>query len=112
MIPKLHPFQGQVLIALFPADTMRNGLFLPDKRNEKDKIGRQPAARARVLDLGCWPQAKNKQLMAYEFKKGDVVLVDLAVGKDMSDGPDRYKLIDYSQVLAVLEATPDACPTV
>ena len=99
---KLRPLQGQVLVELIPyATETAGGLAIPETANPKDAIGRMPVQRAKVLSLGVWATTKKGHLIPYDFKPGNVVLVDPTMGKNLSAEHRKWKIYDASDVLGL-----------
>lgn len=100
---KLRPKQGQVLVELIPYENhTAGGLELPDNVKHKDEIGRMPGQRAKVLSLGVWPTTKKGHLIPYEFKVGDVVVVDPTAGSNLTAEHKHWKLYDYRSILGTV----------
>lgn len=97
----MRPLQGQVLVRLdLPETETFSGIQLPDKRREKDSIGREPSRLATVMALGVWPVKKGR-MVGYEFRKGDKVFVDPTQGKNIDAYPCHYKLYPHEAILAL-----------
>lgn len=99
---KFRPLQGQVLVELIPYDKeTAAGLLIPDTVKHKDQIGRMPAQRAKVLSVGVWATTKKGHLIPYDFRPGNVVLVDPTMGKNLSAEHRKWKIYDASDVLGL-----------
>lgn len=99
----IRPKQGQVLVELHAESKLTDGgLVIPDGVRTKDQIGRMPARAATVISMGVWPTNRKGRMLAYEFRKGSVVMVDPALGTNLMAHPKALKLYDHSQILAVI----------
>lgn len=100
----IRPKQGEVLVQMLPVDHQtESGLFLDENRRLHDAIGRQPAQRAKVVACGMWPTSRSGRMYAYDFKVGDLVMVDPVLGKNLQAHPVRLKLYGHREILAKVQ---------
>lgn len=78
-----------------PDEVTEGGILIPEKAQKR-------AVTGKVVRLGRWIPNKNGNLQAYEFKRGDKVLVSAYRGRWLHEEADRMKLMDAKDVLAVL----------
>jgi len=100
---RLRPRQGHVLVELLPYETKTSGgLHLPDGLKRKDMIGRMPLQRARVHSCGVWATTKNGIPIPYEFRRGDLVLVDPVFGTNVDVHPLKMKIYHSREIAALI----------
>lgn len=99
---KLRPLQGQVLVELIPYDKLtESGLELPDTVRRKDTIGKMPGQRAKVLRMGVWKTTKSGKTIPYDFREGNIVIVDPTMGTNAELGRSKLKFYDANLILGV-----------
>lgn len=98
----IRPLSGQVLVELLQPPTQSGSMFLPENRKLSDNIGREPAREGIVRSCGVWAMNKAGNLIPYEVKKGDRVMVDPVLGKHVMAYPWNLRIYDHRQILAKL----------
>lgn len=108
---KIKPLTGQVLVELLPEPTETDtGIAIPgydmtpedhqrEARNPKPPSPHRGVVRA----VGPWPKTKSGLMQMPQFGIGALVVVPAKAGVELHRGlGERYRMIQQSQVLAVL----------
>ena len=77
------------------AETESNGIIIPEKSQDRATTGK-------VVTFGLWKPNKQGDLIAYDFKRGDRVVVNAHRGRWIHEAKDRMKLVEANDILAVL----------
>lgn len=106
------PFTGQVLIEILPDPTVSaGGLSFPgpltlsaDMVQEQAKDPQKPTDNqvGIVRRMGGWPRLRNGMAKMPEFGLGQKVVINRFRGEYLHDGYQKFKLLDQSDVMAVL----------
>lgn len=100
---RLRPRQGHVLVELLPYETeSHGGIQLPENLKRKDMIGRKPLQRARVHSCGVWATTRKGIPIPYEFRRGDLVLVDPVFGTNVDVHPLKMKIYHSREIAALV----------
>lgn len=102
---RIRPLVGEALVRLIPQE-MDGSIHIPDcaqtPQSSPDNIYSKPQAqKARIIELGAWPQ-KGKFSVLPPAPKGAIVLINPHVGKEVSLGDSKLKIVRYDDLLAVL----------
>ena len=102
----IRPLQGYCLVQVLPDDTMTaSGLHLPELSDNPtpEQIKKRGPLKARVLEIGKWPQTSNGLSRLPHFFKGSTVLVSEYSGTKLNRSiGTKLKLVKQDDVLAVL----------
>lgn len=91
----IRPLQGQVLIYMDAPEAMSaGGVHVPEISQERSQIGE-------VRKLGIWKQNRKGNLIPYEVRPGDKVVVDVRSGRWLHGERERLKLVPMENILAV-----------
>ena len=77
-------------------DSKKGGIIIPDSAKEKPM-------ESIVVALGTGKTDDNGKKIAFEFKKGDRVLISRYGGTEIKSNGKDYKIINAEDVLAVIE---------
>jgi len=91
----IRPLSGQVLICMDRPEEQIGGILIPEKSQERATTGK-------VVKFGLWKPNKQGNLIAYDFKRGDKVVVNAHRGRWIHEAKDRMKLVEATDVIAVL----------
>lgn len=91
----IRPLQGQVLVYMDASEAMSNGgVHVPEISQERAMVGE-------VRKLGIWKQNRKGNLIPYEVRPGDKVVVDARSGRWLHGERERLKLVPMENILAV-----------
>ncbi len=95
--PKIKPLGDRVLVeAIQDKEQVKGGIVIPDSAKEKPQ-------EAKVIALGTGKTDDNGKKVPFEVKVGDRVLTSKYGGTDIKHNSKEYKILNSSDVLAVLE---------
>lgn len=93
---RIRPLQGQVLVEMLPADDTVGSLALPD-------VAQETPTKAIVRELGPWPLNRKGNMIPYDFKKGNTVLVSKYSGIQMNRNiGEKFKMVPWDKIVAVI----------
>lgn len=92
----IRPLQGCALLYMDMPETIVNGIHIPEVAQERAMVGE-------VRKLGIWKQDKTGNLVAYEVKPGQKVIVDARSGRWLHSELERLKLVPVKDILAVYD---------
>ncbi|BAE81138.1 heat shock protein HSP10 subunit [Chlamydia felis Fe/C-56] len=93
---KIKPLGDRILVKREEEDTTSHGgIILPDTAKKKQD-------RAEVLALGTGKRDKDGQILPFEVKVGDIVLIDKYAGQELTIEGEEYVIVQESEVMAVL----------
>ncbi|AUS60089.1 co-chaperone GroES [Chlamydia abortus] len=94
---RIKPLGDRILVKREEEDsTPRGGIILPDTAKKKQD-------RAEVLALGTGKRDKDGQVLPFEVKVGDTVLIDKYAGQELTIDGEEYVIVQESEVMAVLK---------
>ncbi len=94
---RIKPLGDRILVKREEEDsTSRGGIILPDTAKKKQD-------RAEVLALGTGKRDKDGQVLPFEVKVGDTVLIDKYAGQELTIDGEEYVIVQESEVMAVLK---------
>jgi co-chaperonin GroES (HSP10) len=108
---KLKPLTGQVLVELLPTETQTaGGIALPNRTLSPEEVqerhqnpDKPPGLIGIVKAIGEWPKLNNGLRLMPEYGLNARVVVSPNSGQSLQwDSTRRMKLMDQSQVLAVI----------
>ncbi len=93
---KLKPLGDQVVILpLESEDKTAGGIVLPDTAKEK-------STRGEVVAVGRGKVLSNGKVVPPAVKKGDTVIYSKYAGSDVKVGTNEYKIVQESEILAII----------
>ncbi|AFS22163.1 co-chaperone GroES [Chlamydia psittaci] len=93
---RIKPLGDRILVKREEEDsTSHGGIILPDTAKKKQD-------RAQVLALGTGKRDKDGQVLPFEVKVGDTVLIDKYAGQELTMDGEDYVIVQESEVMAVL----------
>ena len=93
---KFRPLHDRVALRRVDSESKTSGgIIIPEKSQERATTGK-------VVTLGLWKPNKQGNLIAYDFKRGDRVVVNAHRGRWIHEAKDRMKLVEANDILAVL----------
>jgi chaperonin GroES len=93
---KIRPVGDRILIQhIEEKELVRGGVIIPDSAKEKPQ-------QAKVIALGTGTKNKDGQLMPFEVKVGDTVLVARYGGAEVKLDDQKYTLVREDDILGVL----------
>lgn len=97
MAVNIKPLGDRVLVEpLEEAESEQGGIIIPDTAKEKQQ-------RASVVALGTGKTDDDGKKVPFEVKVGDTVLTSKYGGTEISLEGKDYKILNASDILAVLE---------
>ena len=93
----IKPLGGRILVQTTEEDeVVKGGIVIPDSAKEKPQ-------QAEVIALGTGKTDDDGKKIPFEVKVGDIILMSKYGGTDIVHDDTEYKILDASDVLAVLE---------
>ena len=94
---KLKPLNDRVVVSPLEAEEKTpGGVILPDTAKEKPTKGE-------VVAVGSGRVLGNGKVVPLAVKKGDRVIYGKYGGNDIKLGGEEYKIVQESEILAVIE---------
>ncbi len=94
---KIKPLGDRILVKREEEAAMaRGGIILPDTAKKKQD-------RAEVLALGTGARDKDGNVIPFEMKVGDIVLIDKYAGQEVSINGEECVIVQTSEVMAILQ---------
>ncbi len=101
---KIRPLMGQVLIYVDAPETVSaGGIAIPQQAQGTEQYG--DTITGQVRSLGIWPLSKNGNLIPYDVKPGDRVLLCAGSGRWLKGNRERLKIVPADSILALVGAT-------
>lgn len=93
----IRPLQGKILLRMEqPPEESDGGIFIPEQHREKATIGA-------VVRCGIWRMNKKGALIPFPVQNGQRVLVSSRIGRWIKGEDIGLKIVDMTEVLAILE---------
>ncbi len=93
---KITPIGDRVLVKrLEETEQIKGGIVIPDSAKEKPQ-------EAEVVALGSGKRNDKGEVIAFEVKAGDRVLISKYGGTEVTYGDEKYVLIREDDILAIL----------
>jgi chaperonin GroES len=93
----IKPLGDRVLVEQVEVkEEMKGGIVIPDSAKEKPQ-------EAKVISLGTGGKDKDGKLIPFDVKVGDIVLTSKYGGTDVKIDDKEYKILNSSDILAVVE---------
>lgn len=108
---KIRPLQGQALVLLLPHDEKDGSIVIPEIVNDAVPTHENMYVKKRhrkgiVQEIGPWKKTKTGLAILPDFKRGDTVVLNPYVGKQLTQGVDDHlRLVSVDDVIGVLTAT-------
>lgn len=97
MRPKLKPLGGRVVIEpIEERETIKGGIIIPDTAREKPSEGK-------VVALGSGKRDEKGNMVPFEVKPGDRVLLSKYGGTEIELDEKKYRILESDDILAVME---------
>jgi chaperonin GroES len=94
---KLKPLGNRVLAKRLEAeDKMKGGIILPDTAKKKQET-------AQVISLGTGKKDKNGDLIPFNVKAGDKILMDKYSGTEVTLEGEEYIILNADDIIAIVE---------
>lgn len=93
----VKPLGDRVLIqALDDVEELKGGIFIPDSAKEKPQEGK-------VVAVGTGKRDEKGELIAFNVKVGDTVLLPKYGGTEVKIGEDKYQIVKEDDILAIID---------
>jgi chaperonin GroES len=93
----IRPLADRVLIKpMDTADELKGGIFIPDSAKEKPQEGE-------VVAIGTGKRDDKGELIAFNVKVGDKVLLPKYGGTEVKYGEEVYQIVREDDILAVID---------
>lgn len=94
--PNLKPLGDRVLVkALEETEKVEKGIIIPDSAKEKPQ-------EATIVALGSGPKDKDGNVIDFQVKVGDKVIVSKYGGTEVKYQSETYNLVREDDILAIL----------
>lgn len=92
----IRPLADRVLIKpMDSTEELKGGIFIPDSAKEKPQEGE-------VIAVGTGKRDEKGELIAFNVKVGDKVLLPKYGGTEIKYGEDVYQIVREDDILAVI----------
>lgn len=96
-ILRIQPLGDRILVKREEEDaSTRGGIILPDTAKKKQD-------RAEVLVLGTGKRNDDGQVLPFEVKVGDTILMDKYAGQEITINGEEYVILQSSEIMAILK---------
>lgn len=96
-MPTIKPVGDRVLIQYpLQKEEKRGGIWIPQNSSEKPQV-------AEVIGVGHGAKGKKGELLPFEVKGGDQILVNRYAGAEVTVGNDRFSIINENDIIGVIE---------
>ncbi|AEB41934.1 co-chaperone GroES [Chlamydia pecorum] len=96
-ILRIQPLGDRILVKREEEDaSTRGGIILPDTAKKKQD-------RAEVLVLGTGKRNDDGQVLPFEVKVGDTILMDKYAGQEITIDGEEYVILQSSEIMAILK---------
>jgi len=93
----IRPLADRVLIKPMDAtDELKGGIFIPDSAKEKPQEGE-------IVAVGTGKRDEKGDLIAFNVKVGDKVLLPKYGGTEIKYGDEVYQIVKEDDILAVID---------
>jgi len=93
----IRPLADRVLIKPMDAtDELKGGIFIPDSAKEKPQEGE-------IVAVGTGKRDEKGDLIAFNVKVGDKVLLPKYGGTEIKYGEEVYQIVREDDILAVID---------
>ncbi len=93
---KIKPIGNRVLVKLVEEkETIKGGIVIPESAKEKPQ-------EAKVIALGTGGKDENGNLIPFEVKVGDTVLLPKYGSTEIKIDDEKYQIIKQDEILAIL----------
>jgi len=97
MSVNIKPLGDRVLVEpLEVTEVVKGGIVIPDSAKEKPQEGK-------VIAIGTGKRDDKGKKVPFEVKVGDKILMSKYGGTDIRYGDKEYKILNASDILAVME---------
>lgn len=95
-ILRIQPLGDRILVKREEDASTRGGIILPDTAKKKQD-------RAEVLVLGTGKRNDDGQVLPFEVKVGDTILMDKYAGQEITIDGEEYVILQSSEIMAILK---------
>lgn len=93
---KIQPIGDRILIQPeVEKEQIRGGVIIPDSAKEKSQ-------RAEVIALGTGTKGKDGEILPFEVKVGDTVLISQYGGAEVRLEDNKYTIVRQSDILGIV----------
>ncbi|WP_201457013.1 co-chaperone GroES [Chlamydia sp. 17-3921] len=94
---RIQPLGDRILVKREEENSStRGGIILPDTAKKKQD-------RAEVLVLGTGKRNDDGQILPFEVKVGDIVLMDKYAGQEITIDDEEFVILQSSEIIAILK---------
>jgi len=94
---KLKPLGNRVLAKRLDAEEeVKGGIILPDSAKKKQE-------RAEIIAIGTGKKDKQGNLIAFDVKVGDIILMDKYSSQEVTIDDQEYMILRADDIVAIVE---------